>query len=188
MRMSLDCYPRDKSAFEIAFAITQPVEYGVEDGEIYYQLNRNLVLELENGILKCIAVSTDSPDMWGYQSFEPHGDADYIVKMADAGMSSARIVQLVNYSELNEASASSRMALLEALDEIAIAPEGAGDQLIRDMYAMLAAEQADGAYATGLGNIYIAQREHDPEAFEAALSAFDSETRENIIYLADHPT
>lgn len=186
--MSLDCYPRDISAFEIAFAITQPVEYAVEDGEIFYQLNRNLVLELENGILKCIAVSTDSPDMWGYQSFEPQSDPDYIVKMADAGMSAARIVQLANYSELNEASAESWMALLEALDDIAIAPEGANDQLIRDMYAMLAVEHADGAYASWLSYIYIAQREHDPETFEAALSAFDSETRENIIFLADHPT
>ena len=186
--MSLDCYPRDISAFEIAFAITQPVEYAVEDGEIFYQLNRNLVLELENGILKCIAVSTDSPDMWGYQSFEPQSDPDYIVKMADAGMSAERIVQLANYSELNEASAESWMALLEAFDDIAIAPEGANDQLIRDMYAMLAAEHADGAYASWLSYIYIAQREHDPETFEAALSAFDSETRENIIFLADHPT
>ena len=53
------------------------------------------------------------------------------------------------------------------------------------MYAMLAANSADGAYATWLGNIYRAQREHDPEAFETALSAFDSETRANIQYLAD---
>lgn len=100
-------------------------------------------------------------------------------------MSPERIVSLVNYDELIEASSESWMALLESIDNSATAPEGTDDQVIRDMYAMLAVNSADGAYATWLGNIYRAQRGHDPEAFETALSAFDSETRANIQYLAD---
>ena len=118
-------------------------------------------------------------DAWRYD------DEDYIVQMSEAGMSPERIVSLVNYDELIEASSESWMALLEAIDNSATAPEGTDDQVIRDMYAMLAANSADGAYATWLGNIYRAQRGHDPEAFETALSAFDSETRANIQYLAD---
>ena len=69
-------------------------------------------------------------------------------------MSPERIVSLVNYDELIEASSESWMALLEAIDNSATAPEGTDDQVIRDMYAMLAANSADGAYATWLGNIY----------------------------------
>ena len=71
------------------------------------------------------------------------------MQMSEAGMSPERIVSLVNYDELIEASSESWMALLEAIDNSATAPEGADDQVIRDMYAMLAADSADGATPRG---------------------------------------
>lgn len=132
-------------------------------------------------------MSSDEPERWGYQTTEHYTDEDYIANMSEAGMSGERIVSLVNYGELDRLSTKSWMVLLEALDSVSIAPEGVHDQLVRDMYAMLAVNGADGAYSAWLGNIYREQREHDPETFDLALSTFDAETQEHITYLADNP-
>lgn len=189
VRMGLDCTPRDENAFALTFG---NVVYGVpaadnagEPCEIL--LGRTLVLELDNGVANCVAVSSDEPERWGYQTTEHYTDEDYIANMSEAGMSGERIVSLVNYGELDRLSTKSWMVLLEALDSVSIAPEGVHDQLVRDMYAMLAVNGADGAYSAWLGNIYREQREHDPETFNLALSAFDAETQEHITYLADNP-
>ena len=61
------------------------------------------------------------------------------------------------------------------MDAVAIAPEGSDDQLVRDMYAMLAVNGSDGAYSVWVGNVLRDQREHDPTTFGLALSAFDEE-------------
>lgn len=189
VRMGLDCTPRDENAFALTFG---NVVYGVpaadnagEPCEIL--LGRTLVLELDNGVANCVAVSSDEPERWGYQTTEHYTDEDYIANMSEAGMSGERIVSLVNYGELDRLSTKSWMVLLEALDSVSIAPEGVHDQLVRDMYAMLAVKYADGAYSAWLGNIYREQREHDPETFDLALSTFDAETQEHITYLADNP-
>lgn len=186
VRMTLNCYPVNTSAFELTFGMTYPVESAIDGQGQYYQRGRTLVLE-DRGVWECVSASTDEPDRWGYQTLEHYDDEDYIVKMADAGMSDERIVSLVNYNELNEASGKSWHQLVQILDRVSIAPEGSDDQLVRDMYTMLAVKYADGAYSVWLGNIYRAQREHDPDTFAAALLAFDSETQEHITHLADTP-
>ena len=186
VRMTLNCYPVNTSAFELTFGMTYPVESAIDGQGQYYQLGRTLVLE-DRGVWECVSASTDEPDRWGYQTLEHYADEDYIVKMSDAGISDERIVSLVNYNELNEASEESWHQLVQIMDRVSIAPEGSDDQLVRDMYTMLAVKYADGAYSVWLGNIYRAQREHDPDTFAAALLAFDSETQEHITHLADTP-
>lgn len=187
--MNLHCTPRDANAFGIVFGNAAYAEPRPENSDEPCDafLGTAVVLRVENGTTECISAATDMPDMWGFQSFEEYDDPDYIANFADAGMSAERIVSLVNYGKLNEASSKSKHALHKALSEVSIAPDGADDQLIRDMYAMLAVRYADGAYSVWLGNIYREQREHDPEAFSAALAAFDPETQEHITYLADTP-
>lgn len=187
--MNLKCTPRDANAFGITFGNAVYAEPTPENSSepCDVLLGGTLVLNLNNGTTECISAATDTPDMWGFQSFEEYDDPDYIANFADAGMSAERIVSLVNYGKLNEASSKSKHALHKALSEVSIAPDGADDQLIRDMYAMLAVRYADGAYSVWLGNIYREQREHDPETFSAALAAFDPETQEHITYLADTP-
>lgn len=187
--MNLKCTPRDANAFGITFGNAVYAEPTPENSSepCDVLLGGTLVLNLNNGTTECISAATDTPDMWGFQSFEEYDDPDYIANFADTGMSAERIVSLVNYGKLNETSESSKHALHKALSEVSIAPDGADDQLIRDMYAMLAVRYADGAYSVWLGNIYREQREHDPEAFSAALAAFDTETQEHITYLADTP-
>lgn len=187
--MNLHCTPRDANAFGIVFGNAAYAEPRPENSDEPCDafLGTAVVLRVENGTTECISAATDMPDMWGFQSFEEYDDPDYIANFADAGMSAERIVSLVNYGKLNETSERSKHALHKALSEVSIAPDGADDQLIRDMYAMLAVRYADGAYSVWLGNIYREQREHDPETFSAALAAFDTATQENITYLADTP-
>ena len=183
--MSLECEPRNSDAFSGYFGQIEHLLHPIEG--TYTILSRYLTLQLDGTAVTCAAAGTEMPESWGYQSLAERDDWDeYLISMSgDALVTDEELVSALNYTQMDELSNDGWMAWLEAMDAAAIAPEGTDDQVIRDMYAMLAANSADGAYATWLGNIYRAQRGHDPEAFETALSAFDSETRANIQYLAD---
>ena len=183
--MSLECEPRNSDAFSGYFGQIEHLLHPIEG--TYTILSRCLTLQLDGTAVTCAAAGTEMPESWGYQSLAERDDWDeYLISMSgDALVTDEELVSALNYTQMDELSNDGWMAWLEAMDAAAIAPEGTDDQVIRDMYAMLAANSADGAYATWLGNIYRAQLGHDPEAFETALSAFDSETRANIQYLAD---
>ena len=191
VRFSLNCVPRDEAAFTDYFG---EVVYGVPTVENASDpceliLFRYLVLSLNGGTAECITAGTEMPDTWGYQCLAERDDLDgYFVDLAGtAGATPETLVLAVNYAQLRELSSESWRVLLEAMDAVAIAPEGSDDQLVRDMYAMLAVNGADGAYSVWVGNVLREQREHDPTTFGLALSAFDEETQQQILYLADTP-
>ena len=182
---------RDEAAFADYFG---EVVYGVPTVENASDpceliLSRYLVLSLNGGTAECISAGTEMPDTWGYQCLAERDDLDgYFLDLAGtAGVTPETLVSAVNYEQLRELSSESWMALLEAMDAVDIAPEGSDDQLVRDMYAMLAVNGSDGAYSVWVGNVLRDQREHDPTTFGLALSAFDEETQQQILYLADTP-
>lgn len=88
-------------------------------------------------------------------------DGYFLDLAGTAGVTPETLVSAVNYAQLRELSSESWRVLLEAMDAVAIAPEGSDDQLVRDMYAMLAVNGADGAYSVWVGNVLREQREHD---------------------------
>ena len=191
VRFSLNCVPRDEAAFADYFG---EVVYGVPTAENASDpceliLSRYLVLSLNGGTAECITAGTEMPDTWGYQCLAERDDLDgYFLDLAGtAGVTPETLVSAVNYAQLRELSSESWTAFLEAMDAVAIAPEGSDDQLIRDMYAMLAVNGSDGAYSVWVGNVLREQREHDPTTFGLALSAFDEETQQQILCLADTP-
>ena len=191
VRFSLNCVPRDEAAFTDYFG---EVVYGVPTVENASDpceliLSRYLVLSLNGGTAECISAGTEMPDTWGYQCLAERDDLDgYFLNLAGTvGVTPETLVSAVNYAQLRELSSESWTAFLEAMNAVAIAPEGSDDQLVRDMYAMLTVNGSDGAYSVWVGNVLRDQREHDPTTFGLALSAFDEETQQQILYLADTP-
>ena len=114
-----------------------------------------MTLQLDGTTVTCVAAGTEMPDTWGYQCLAERDDLDgYFLDLAGtAGVTPETLVSAVNYAQLRELSSESWTAFLEAMDAVAIAPEGSDDQLVRDMYAMLAVNGSDGAYSVWVGNV-----------------------------------
>lgn len=191
--IELKCDPRDFDAcvnfFDQIPLLLHPVEFTQTGDGKYVIIDRYVTLQLDGTTVTCVAAGTEMPDTWGYQCLAERDDLDgYFLDLAGtAGVTPETLVSAVNYAQLRELSSESWMLLLEAMDAVDIAPEGSDDQLVRDMYAMLAVNGSDGAYSVWVGNVLRDQREHDPTTFGLALSAFDEETQQQILYLADTP-
>lgn len=189
--VSLWCAPRNRAAFldfygQVLYGMPlagQSSEPATEECDII--LSRYLILELDNGVAECVSASSERPDLWGYLSlFSADSYESFLAGLDSSGDGAKQTVARANYSELDELSSESWMALLEALDSVAIDENGDGDQLIRDLYAMHAAVNSDGAYAEWLGGILSEQREHDEASFTLALESFSAEEQQVILTLA----
>ncbi len=184
---TLNCEPRSQEAFNKFFGdvmyATPTAENDGENGNIL--LSRYLVLELNNGVARCVSASTDMPEMWGYLSALPVDSFERFLTVTDSSGDWAKTaVACTNYGELGELTDESYVALLDALESVAIDENGDGDQLIRDLYAMHAAVNSDGAYGEWLGEILADQREHDEASFTLALESFGPDEQRAILTLA----
>ena len=182
VNVSLECEPRDRDAFQefygdIVYGLPLAGQSGEPGtGACDMILHRYVTLQLDGTSAACIAAVTDMPALWGWQSFAEQDDWDsYIVSLsADPAITAEELVASVNYTQMEQLGYDGWMACLEALDAAAIAPDGTNDQLVRDMYVLLAAAHADGAYAEQLSDIITRQRGQDPETFALALSACEN--------------
>ena len=182
VNVSLECEPRDRDAFQefygdIVYGLPLAGQSGEPGSEACDMiLHRYVTLRLDGTSAACIAAVTDMPALWGWQSFAEQDDWDsYIVSLsADPAITAEELVASVNYTQMEQLGYDGWMACLEALDAAAIAPDGTDDQLVRDMYVLLAAAHADGAYAEQLSDIITRQRGQDPETFALALSACEN--------------
>lgn len=185
--MTLNCEPRSQEAFNKFFGDvmygTQTVENAGENCDML--LSRYLVLRLDSSVAECVSASSERPDLWGYMSlFSVDSYESFLAGLDSSGDGAKQTVARTNYSELDELSSESWMTLLEALDSVAIDENDDGDQLIRDLYAMHAAVNSDGACAEWLGEILSEQREHDEASFTLALESFSAEEQQVILTLA----
>lgn len=155
------------------------------------------VIAIEDPGYKKFADISLSYGGWGYLNYDAAADADYYMDMVRGGSydgdeeSVLRLLPFVDWSGLGP---DGWNALYQIIDGCCLTegrvygPEETrmwsnvypDDQAYRDAYVMLAALNADGAYAEGLAEILKKQRDYDADSFELALSALNSGQRETI--------
>ncbi len=195
--IEIECTPREPGMFAAYFgSLAEPIDGG-DEGE--YMLSAYITLThssepsggASGGSWLCSAALTELPELWGYSYsltwlYQLGGEVDYenyIAQMAAENRDAEYIVSHTDYGQLRQAGDESWLALLEALDDIAVSPDGGG-QALRDMYIMMAAIQSDGAYAEWVGEVLQKAREAGEDAFAEALTGFSDADRQVILALS----
>lgn len=182
-RVILKVHPRDEEAFMNEFVntgiIIDPLPLDTS-----YSIDRYVILEAKAPLWECVYAETSEPNLWGYLSTLSAEDYEKYIAGLSATNDAKAIVSRACYDELLDMSDASWMKFLDALDSVAIDDEGANDQYIRDLYAMRAAMNSDGAYSEWIGEILARQRESDEASFTLALESFSTSERETILMLS----
>lgn len=182
-RVIIKVHPRDEEAFMNEFVETGIIIDPVSP-DTAYSIDRYIVLEAKAPLWECVYAETSEPDLWGYLSTLSAEDYEEYIAGLSAASDAKAIVSHACYGELLDISDASWMKFLEALDNVAIDDEVGNDQYIRDLYAMHAAMDSDGAYSEWIGEILARQRESDEASFKLALESFSSSERETILMLS----
>lgn len=202
-QMSFVCNAADPAAFEQSYAGWA----GPLSDERYPQysgwMNFGWYVELEltdSSTWTCMDAGTGGYGGWGYLNYEEAGEAGFRIEYMlrgeiDTPENLLRVLPFVDWAALD---ADSWEQLYSFLDQYCLTegqvygPEATrmwkdvypSDQEYRDMYVILTALHADGAYAEGLREILKKQADYDPALFEACIEEnLTAEQREIILSL-----
>lgn len=201
--MGFACRAADAAGFERWYAawagpLSDP-EYPPEEG--WLGMGGLVVLEQTGrGQWTCTGMGSGGYGGWGTLNYWEAGETDFRISSLLAGNEELpenllRVLPFVDWAAFErDWGAQGWEKLVQMLDDICLTegqvygPEATrmwadvypDDQAYRDLYVMLAALQADGAYARGLADILVKQRNYDPETFERCLQSLTREQSDTI--------
>lgn len=206
-QMSFVCNAADPAAFEQSYAGWAGPLSDERNPQYSGWMNFGWYVELEltdSSTWTCIDAGTGGYGGWGYLNYEEAGEAGFRIENMlrgeiDTPENLLRVLPFVDWTALD---ADSWAQLYSFLDQYCLTegqvygPEATrmwedvypSDQEYRNMYVILTALHADGAYAEGLREILNKQSDYAPALFEACIEEnLTAEQREILLSLLSQP-